>query len=117
MRALACICGVVGGACWIVAIFVSGDLAAYVEWAGTGLLSVAALGTGFLIASGSLVWLRAIVGLGTVALAWSVVAAMRAELDEDVVLGGLGAAAVLLGLVQLARRPARAPRVTGSHAR
>lgn len=114
MRGVAGICGVLGGACWIAAIFLSGDLVDYVDWVGAGLLSLAALASGLVIASGSLLWLRAIVGIGCVALGWSLVAVLRAEVEPDLVRAATGALAVMLGLVAVVRRT---PHVAGTHSR
>lgn len=116
MRALACITGVLGGACWIASAFLSGSSGDYTFLGGCALLSVAALLVGFLIAGGSLLWLRVVVGVGCVALAWSVVAAVRAELDTGLVDGVLGGLALLLGVAALARTPRR-ERPVGAHAR
>jgi hypothetical protein len=116
MRALACITGVVGGACWVSSAFLSGGLGDYAFYGGCGLLSVAAMLAGFQVVSGSLPWLRVVVGVGCVALAWSLVAALRSGVDADLLSGLLGGLAVVLGLVGLARTE-RPERVGGTHSR
>lgn len=113
MRALACIASIIGGACWVGSAVLSGDAARGADTAGIVLLSVAAALVGFRLTTGPLVWLRAIVGAGCVALSWSLVAAARAEASTDVVNGVAGAGALLLGLFFLVRRPARADRPDG----
>lgn len=114
MRALACIASVVGGGSWIASVFATGDVSDYLDWAGIGLLSLAALLVGTRL-TGSLLPLRLVVAVGCVALAWSVVAVLRSEVDLDLVNAGLGGLAVLLGLVYVVRRPAHVS--AGTHAR
>jgi hypothetical protein len=116
LRALACVAGVLGGVCWVVGAFLAGGVADAVIWTGLGVLSIAAFGAGTRIAGGSLVLLRAVVGVGCVALGWSVVAAAVSELPRSGVVGVVGVLALLLALVLLVRRPV-GTRQVGAHAR
>lgn len=116
MRLLGCAAGVLGGAGWVAAPFLSGDLADYAEYAGLGLMSVTWFVIGLLVASGSLVWLRAIVGAGCVGLAWSLTYAARAELADSLVLAVVGALGILIG-VGLLTTSRGGTRTRGTHAR
>jgi len=116
LRALACVAGVLGGVCWVVGAFLGGGTAEAVIWTGLGLLSIAAFGAGTLIAGGSLVLLRVLVGVGCVALGWSLVEAAVSEVPRSAVVGAVGALVLLLSFVLLVRRPASA-RPVGAHAR
>lgn len=117
MRLVGCATAVLGGACWLVWPFVTGDPARLVGWSGLVLLSVAWLVAGFLIASGSLVWLRAIVAVGALALAWSLVGAALAELPDKPVRAAVGAVAILIGIALVAVGSGSSRRPAGSHAR
>ncbi len=99
MRLVACAAGVLGGACWLAAAFLDGDSSKLIGWIGVGLLSVTWLLVGFLVASGSLVWLRAIVGIGVFALAWSLINAALAELSDKPVLGVVGGVVLLVSIL------------------
>ena len=104
MRALAYVTGMLGGACWLVAAFLDGSVAD------------AAFAAGTLVASGSLVLLRVVVGVGCVTVAGSLVAVAINELSRTLVCGVVGGAALLLSVALVATRP-RAVRRVGSHAR
>lgn len=116
MRALAYVTGMLGGACWLVAAFLDGSVADAVTWVGAALLTVAAFAAGTLVASGSLVLLRVVVGVGCVTVAGSLVAVAINELSRTLVCGVVGGAALLLSVALVATRP-RAVRRVGSHAR
>lgn len=111
MRAVAAVAGLLGGLCWVGALWV--DLLAVV---GAALLAVAVLGAGAGLVSRSAVWLRVLVAVCFLALVASVLQVLRDNLDQDVVLAAAGAVAVVVAGLALARRPAREPRPRGSHA-
>lgn len=122
MRALACAAAFMGGACWIARVLLTGAAADAAFWVGAVLLAVAVFGLGLQAAPRAPAWLQAIVGVGSVALAVSVWAIVRAELDSpvvDAVAGGL----LALVFVVLARRWFSVPRQeasarpSGSHRR
>ena len=111
MRAVAAVAGVLGGLCWVGALWV--DLLGVV---GAVLLAVAVLAAGAGLVSRSVVWLRVVVAVCFLALVASVLQVLRDNVDPDVVLAAAGVvAAVVAGLV-LARRPVREERPRGSHA-
>lgn len=117
MRVLGCVAGLLGGASWVASPFLSGDNSDYAEYAGIALLSVLWFVTGLLTASGSLVWLRAVVGVGALALAWSLIYAVRAEGDDDWVMIVFGVVGIICGFAVLTlARPAH-PHHHGAHAR
>jgi hypothetical protein len=117
MRAFACVAGIVGGACWLVRALLDGGAADALWYAGLVLLGVAILLAGLSLVAKSPVWLRAIVGFGSVALAGSVLFTVRSEGDADVVDAIAGGIALVVSAVLLVRRPQREPRHHGSHAR
>jgi hypothetical protein len=105
-----------GGACWVVAAFLDGSVADALTWVGLGVLTAAAFAAGTLIAGGSLVLLRIVVGIGCAMFGWSLVAVAVHELPRALVCGVVGGAALLLGLGLLATRP-RSTRPAGAHSR
>ena len=109
MRALMALAAVLGGLCWIVAAWV-GPLSAV----GAVLVAVAVVGGGAGLASRSATWLRVIAGVCFLALVGSVLLVLRDAADDGLVLAAAGAAALVIGIVVLSRRPATAHR--GSHA-
>lgn len=118
MRAIACAAGIVGGACWLVRAFLDGGAADGLWYVGMALLAIAVLLGGLLLVPRSPLWLRVIVGFGSVALAASVLSTVRSEGDAEVVdavAGGI--ALVVSAALLLAGRPRREPRRQGSHAR
>ena len=118
MRALACVAAIIGGSCWIARLAFEGSAADVAFWVGAVLLGVATLVLGVQTAPRAPGWLQAIVGIGAVALAGSVLAIVRAEADAavtDAVAGGL--AVLLFGYLAVRWRPDPAPRVRGTHAR
>lgn len=119
MRALACASAFMGGACWIARLLLEGAAADAAFWAGAVLLGLAVLGLGLQAVPRAPVWLQAIVGLGSVGLAWSVLATVRAELDAEVVDAVAGGLAVVVFAALAMRwydaRPRR--RQHGSHSR
>jgi hypothetical protein len=115
MRVLGCVTSVLGGVAWVLVPFLSGDQATWSDYAGIGLLSLSWLILGMLTASGSLVWLRVLVGVCCVALGWALVGGFRSGVDDDTALPVAGAVAVLMGIVAFAKRPQREVRHHGSH--
>ncbi|WP_067439602.1 hypothetical protein [Nocardioides jensenii] len=107
--------GFLGGVCLVVRHFLDNDV---LQWLGFGLLGVAALSIGLMLVPKAPVWLQAIVGLGVVGLAGSVLVTLHSELDADSVDLVIGIVAVLLFAVLAVRwRRARQPRAHGSHSR
>ncbi|KQY55376.1 MULTISPECIES: hypothetical protein [unclassified Nocardioides] len=116
MRGLAAVTGILGGLCLVVRHFI--DSADPLQWAGFGLLGVAVLCIGLMLVPKAPVWLQAIVAVGVVCLAGSVLVTLHSELDPDPVDLGVGVLAVLLFLFLAVRwRGSRAPRTHGSHSR
>lgn len=112
MRTVAAVAGLLGGLCWMGALWVDP-----LRVVGAVLLAVAVLGAGAGLVSRSAVWLRVIVAVCFLALVASVLQVLRDNVDEGVVLAVAGAAAALVAVIALARRPARAePRARGTHA-
>lgn len=117
MRGLGCVTSILGGVAWGLVPFLSGDNATYADYAGIGLLSLSWLILGMLTASGSLVWLRVLVGVACVALGWALVGGLRSGVDQDIALPAVGAVAVLMGILAFVKRPARQVRHHhGTHA-
>ena len=117
MRVLGCVTSVLGGTAWVLVRFLSGDIATYADYAGIGLLSISWLILGMLTASGSLVWLRVLVGVCCVALGWALVGGFRSGVDDEIALPVVGAVAILMGILAFVKRPQREVRHHGSHAR
>jgi hypothetical protein len=116
MQVLGCVTSILGGVAWALVPLLSGDTADYADYAGIGLLSVSWLILGMLTASGSLVWLRVLVGVCCVALGWALVGGLRSGVDNDIALPAVGAVAILMGIVAFLKRPERQPHHHGSHA-
>ena len=121
MRPVARVCGVLGGACWLVRVGFDGTLGDALQWAGMALLLVGLFGLGTAFVSKGAVWLQVIVGIAFPLLVWSVVEVVRGAGDPAVVnavAGVLVAAACALAL-----RPDRGEeddpprRHAGAHAR
>lgn len=120
MRVLASLAGVLGGACLLASALadLTGTTGDAVRYAGFGLLAVAVLCLGLLLVPRAPVWLQAIVGLGCVGLAGSVLATVYTEMADDLVDTVLGGAAAVLFLVLGLRWfLRRTPRRQGSHSR
>lgn len=122
MRALACAAAFMGGACWIARVLLEEPAAEAAFWVGAVLLAVAVLGLGLQAVPTAPTWLQVVVGLGSLGLAGSVLAAVRAEADAamvDAVAGGLTALVFgVLALRWFSGPPAGTPaRATGSHRR
>ena len=118
MRALSCAAALLGGACWVVRYFT--DIEG-LYWAGLVLLGIAALLAGLAAVPKAPIWLQGIVGIGSVALFWSVTTTLHsvaADATVDLVLGVL--AILVFGYAALklrkAEKPAKGRRV-GAHAR
>jgi len=115
MRLLGCVASLLGGVAWVLVPFLTGDQATYADYAGIGLLSLCWLIFGMLTASGSLAWLRILVGVCSVALGWALVGGIRSGVDDDIALPAVGGLAILIGIVALAKSPRREPRRHGAH--
>ena len=111
MRVLAAVAGLLGGLCWVGALWVDS-----LDVAGAVLLAIAVLGAGAGLVSRSAVWLRVIVAVCFLALVGSVLQVLRDNADPESVLAAAGVVAVLTALVALVRRPARDTRSRGAHA-
>lgn len=112
MRAVAAVAGLLGGLCWVGALWV--DVLAPV---GAVLLAIAVLGAGAGLVSRSAVWLRVIVAVCFLALVGSVLQVLRDSLDPEAVLAAAGVVAVVVAVVALTRwRPASDQRSRGAHA-
>ena len=112
MRAVMALAAVLGGICWVVALWVD-PLSAV----GAVLLAVAVVGAGASLANRSATWLRVVAGVCCLGLVGSVLMMLRDTMNDGMVLAAAGAAAVAVGVVALARRPAGVSRSRGSHAR
>ncbi len=127
LRALACACGLLGGAVWVVRLVLDrGDGGGVVDglyWAGLLLLFVALVGFGTALVSKGAVWLQAIVGIAFPVLVWSVVETLHAAGDPVVVDAVVGVAIAGVSAVALRKalgreRPPKPPkRTAGAHAR
>jgi hypothetical protein len=120
VRALARVCGLLGGACWVARWVRGGEPADPLYWAGLALLFVGLFGLGTALVSKGAVWLEVIVGIAFPLLVWSVVEVVHSAGDPvviDAFVGILIAGASLLGLARSGRdeRPPR--RHAGAHAR
>ena len=111
MRAAATVAGLLGGLCWVAALWVD-----VLAWVGAVLLAVAVLGAGAGLVSRSAVWLRCIVAVCFLALVGSVVQVLRDSLDDRAVLAVAGAVAFVVAVVALTRRPPVESRSRGAHA-
>ena len=103
MRTLATVAGLLGGLCWVGALWV--DLLALV---GAVVLAVAVMGAGAGLVSKSAMWLRVIVAICLLALAGSVLQVLRDNLDQELVLAVSGVVAVVVAAYSHSRRPAPA---------
>ena len=112
MRAAMALAAVLGGICWVLALWVDPMSAV-----GAVLLAVAVVGAGASLANRSATWLRVVAGVCFLGLVGSVLGMLRDAMDDGMVLATAGTAAVAVGVVALARRPAGVPRSRGSHAR
>jgi hypothetical protein len=111
MRAVMAVAGLLGGLCWVGALWL--DPLAVV---GAVLLAVAVIGAGAGLVSRSAVWLRVIVAVCFLALVASVLQVLRDSVDPAAVLAGGGGVAVAVAALVLSRRPATAHRPRGAHA-
>lgn len=112
MRAAMAFAAVLGGICWVVALWVD-PLSAV----GAVLLAVAVVGAGASLANRGATWLRVVAGVCFLGLVGSVLVMLRDTTDDGMVLASAGTAAAAVGVAALARRPAAVPRSRGSHAR
>lgn len=120
LRTLAGLAGVLGGLLWLVRLGL--DVAGRLEpaasqallWSGAALLVVAVLELGLGLVARAPVWLRAVVAVGVVALAASVLAVLHGDGDGVVVDGAIGLVAVVACARRLrVQRRARAATTTG----
>lgn len=113
MRAVAAMAGLLGGLCWVGALWV--DVLAPV---GAVLLAVGVLGAGAGLVSRSAIWLRLVVAVCFLALVGSVLEVLRDNVEQDAVLVAAGVVALIAGTVALSRRPVAASesRSRGAHA-
>lgn len=110
VRALTHGAGVLGGLLWVLRLVLDlagalGDTASdALLWTGAALLAVAVLELGLGLVGRAPVWLRAVVAVGAVALATSVVAVLHGDGDGVVVDGVLGLVAIAVSVRLLVRR-------------
>ena len=123
LRALACVCGLLGGAAWVARAVLDGAIADLFFWAGLVLLFLALVGLGTTLVSKGAVWLQAIVGIAFPLLVWSVVATLHEAGDPVVVDAVVGVGVAVVSMVALRKalsrgRPPKPPkRTAGAHAR
>jgi hypothetical protein len=120
IRALARICGLLGGACWVVRLVRGGEVGDPLYWAGLALLFVGLCGLGAALVSKGAVWLQVIVGVAFPLLVWSVVEVLHASGDPvviDAIFGILIAGTCLLALGRSGGGDERPRRHAGAHAR
>lgn len=122
MRTIACVAGILGGVCWLVRLFVDDGAGDGLWYAGVVLLAVATLIAGLRLVPRSPVWLQAIVAVGSLGLAGSVLATIRAEGDAEIVDAVAGAVALVVSAVMFVRGRDRGgrerqPRHHGTHMR
>jgi hypothetical protein len=121
IRTLARVCGLLGGACWVVRLVRGGEPADPLYWVGLALLFVGMFGLGTLLVSKGAVWLQVIVGIAFPLLVWSVVEVVHAAGDPVVIDAVVGVAIAGVCLLALGRshggdqQPPR--RHAGAHAR
>jgi hypothetical protein len=121
VRALARVCGLLGGACWAYRLVRGGESGDPLYWAGLALLFVGLFGLGTALVSKEALWLQAIVGVALPLLVWSVVEVVHASGDPvviDAVVGVLIGLTCLLALGRQRRGDKGSPRRhAGAHAR
>ncbi len=101
MRTAAATAGLLGGLCWVGALWADA-----LVWVGGVLLGLAVLCAGAALVSRSAVWLRVIVAVCFLALVGSVFQVLRDNVDETLVLTVAGVVAVIASVAALSRRPA-----------
>ena len=120
VRALARVCGLLGGACWVVRLVRGGEVGDSLYWAGLALLFIGLFGLGTALVSKEAAWLQVIVGVAFPLLVWSVVEVLHAS-DPVLIDAIAGAVIGLACLLALGRQrdgnegPPR--RHAGAHAR
>jgi uncharacterized membrane protein YjjP (DUF1212 family) len=121
IRTLARVCGLLGGACWVVRLVRGGEVGDPLYWAGLALLFVGMFGLGTMLVSKGAVWLQVIVGIAFPLLVWSVVEVVHTAGDPvviDAVVGVLIAGTCLLALGRSGGGEEKPPRRhAGAHAR
>jgi hypothetical protein len=121
VRALARVCGLLGGACWAVRLVLGGEPGDALYWAGLALLFVGLFGLGTALVSKEALWLQVIVGVALSLLVWSVVEVVHASGDPvaiDAVAGILIGVTCLLALGRQRRGDRGSTRRhAGAHAR
>lgn len=109
MRTGAAVAGLLGGLCWVVALWVDP-----LVWVGAVLLALAVLGAGAGLVSRSATWLRCLVAVCFLALVGSVVDVLSDDFTTTSVLAAAGAVAFVVAAVALSRRPSAGSRSAGS---
>lgn len=107
MRLVSCAAAVVGGILLLVRL--AFDVPESVQWAGLALLGVAVLCGGLMLVPAAPLWLQAIVGLGTVALAAGVLVTLHGELSVIHVDAAVGVLAIVVFGGMALREPRRRP--------
>ena len=104
LRSVATAFGLVGGLCWVARILVESEV---LEWAGFVLLGVAAAVAGAALVSSSALPLRLLVAVAFPLLVWSVLELLRDAGADRTIDALFGAAAVVVSIVAVIRRPVR----------
>jgi uncharacterized membrane protein YjjP (DUF1212 family) len=120
VRALARVCGLLGGACWVFRLIRGGEAGDSLYWAGLALLFIGLFGLGTALVSKEAPWLQVIVGIAFPLLVWSVVEVLHASGDPvviDAIFGILIAGTCLLALGRSGGGDERPRRHAGAHAR
>jgi hypothetical protein len=120
VRALARVCGLLGGTCWVVRLVRGGEVGDPLYWAGLALLFIGMFGLGTALVSKEALWLQVIVGVAFPLLVWSVVEVLHASADPvviDAVAGVVIGLACLLALGRQRDGDEKPRRHAGAHAR
>lgn len=106
-RRVAQVCGLLGGAAWVVAYFLTdgGTAASALLWVGVVLLTVALLELGLTLVKSDFLLLRVFVGLALPTLVWGVLGLVLGSVsDRRLVEAVFGGVVALISLVHLVRR-------------
>ena len=107
VRRTAQVCGLVGGAAWVVTYFLDAGsgLATALLWLGGVLLTVALVSIGMLLVKSDVVLLRVFVALALPTLVWGVLVLVRGSVSNDRLVDAVfGALVGLLSVVLLVGR-------------
>ncbi len=105
LRRTAHVAGILGGAAWLVAYFLSGGAADVLYWGGALLLTFALLDTGMLLVKRGLLALRVFVACALPLLFWMVVAFAVQALSDAALVHAVAGVLVAVGFVVALTRP------------